>query len=340
MAAPVAAASEPPTNRAPKRDFPYWLLNFVVALVPSRRREWALAIRAELASIDNYAARRSFAVSALRAMLSVREVAARLLLAGPLVASASVALSGAFGHGSAGYSALVISMVALIVLLSCAGLRYGRLGPVAPTVGARVLRASLFLMLDVWLLEFGNTIGRHDSIDLVGSALAVVATTSYCLVALTVTSVSAVATESSAVAGGLAGMLGVATWWCVFVISPTLRLHPHAGLVVVAGTAIVAMFVAAGRRSALSMRGALVTALCAVNASCWTIFITAKTTYQVRPSLVPRISHIPYGGLTPADLIETDRIEAIDPYVAYLLLGALMSLVLLPVLRRSAHRVA
>jgi hypothetical protein len=60
-------------------------------------------------------------------------------------------------------------------------------------------------------------------------------------------------------------------------------------------------------------------------ATCLLTFLAAITTYAVFPQLVPDVAGpTDAGGLTPAARAETNRVESADPYVAELMLGALL----------------
>jgi hypothetical protein len=73
-------------------------------------------------------------------------------------------------------------------------------------------------------------------------------------------------------------------------------------------------------------RAALVAGLGAGAATCLLVTLLALGTYAVRPDLVPHFCGTSnLCGLTPAARVETEQIEASDPYVAELLLGGLLS---------------
>jgi hypothetical protein len=68
-------------------------------------------------------------------------------------------------------------------------------------------------------------------------------------------------------------------------------------------------------------------ALVAGVATCLLIFLVAQATYLVDPTLVPDLGAVP--GMTAAGQVEQNRAEAADPYVAELLLGAVLSAALI-----------
>jgi hypothetical protein len=116
--------------------------------------------------------------------------------------------------------------------------------------------------------------------------------------------------EAPAVAAvsGAAGLV----WWAGLLVSEPLRANPQWALL-----PVVAATVVAGRGN-----GA-VGALGAAFVTCLAVFFVAALTYAALPELAPYIA--PSNATDP---VLENRIEAIDPYVAELLLAALLGLVL------------
>jgi membrane-anchored protein YejM (alkaline phosphatase superfamily) len=75
-------------------------------------------------------------------------------------------------------------------------------------------------------------------------------------------------------------------------------------------------------------------ALAAGIATCLLIFLFAQSTYLVFPQLAPDLSFVQ---LTKTAHVEQNRVEAIDPYIAQLLLGALLSALLILASATSRH---
>ena len=100
---------------------------------------------------------------------------------------------------------------------------------------------------------------------------------------------------------------------------------PSWALLSVAGTITLGLVIATALR--WPSEQAALAALAAGVAICLLIFLAAQSTYVVDPRLVPDLGHVP--GMTAAGEVEQNRAEAVDPYVAELLLGAVLGAALI-----------
>ncbi|MFE0150135.1 hypothetical protein ACFWY5_23500 [Nonomuraea sp. NPDC059007] len=103
-------------ERMSAMDPPQRLLTAAVAALPERRREWGLAMTAELAGIEGRTARWRFALSSARAMLWLRPAGGwpvLVLTSGAAVAAAAVA-GTAMGALAPGLSVLAASFTAIV----------------------------------------------------------------------------------------------------------------------------------------------------------------------------------------------------------------------------------
>ena len=106
-------------------------------------------------------------------------------------------------------------------------------------------------------------------------------------------------------------------------LSAGVRAHPGANLAIAAATVVGGVVLAAHRR--LPAHAAIVAGLGAGAATCLLITLLALGTYAARPELIPdRCGTSNLCGLTPASRAETNAILAGDPYVADVLLAALL----------------
>ncbi|MBB5080194.1 hypothetical protein [Nonomuraea endophytica] len=97
-------------------DPPQRLLTTAVAALPERRREWGLAMIAELAGIEGRTARWQFALSSARAMLWLRPAGGwpALVLTAAAAVAAAVAAGTAMGTLAPGLTVLAASFTAIV----------------------------------------------------------------------------------------------------------------------------------------------------------------------------------------------------------------------------------
>ena len=118
---------------------------------------------------------------------------------------------------------------------------------------------------------------------------------------------------------------GLAAWWVPMLLAASVRAHPGWALLSVAGTILLGLVIATALRWASGQ--AALAALAAGVAICLLIFLAAQSTYLLDPGLVPDLGRVP--GMTAAGEVEQNRAEAVDPYVAELLLGAVLGAALI-----------
>jgi hypothetical protein len=108
-------------------------------------------------------------------------------------------------------------------------------------------------------------------------------------------------------------------------LAGSVRAHPGWALVGVAATIILGLAIGTALR--WPSQQAVFGALAAGVATCLLIFLAAQSTFLIDPSLAPDLGRVP--GMTAAGEVEQNRAEAVDPYVAELLLGAVLGAVLM-----------
>jgi hypothetical protein len=118
---------------------------------------------------------------------------------------------------------------------------------------------------------------------------------------------------------------GLAAWWVPMLLRANIRAHPGWAVLIVAVTVLLGLAVSTLLR--WPSQQAALAGLATGAATCLLIFIAAQTTYLLSLELAPDLGHVP--GMTAAGEVEQKHAEALDPYVAELLLGALLGAVLI-----------
>ena len=140
-------------------DPPGRLLAAAVATLPDHRREWGMAMQAELAEVRGRSARWQFALGSARAALRLPRLGGWpvLALATGVVAAGVAAAGLAVGAAVPGLGAFAVSFVGLVgamVVLAVARARRARLPAPAPTllvaggVAAAIAMTVIFLLRD------------------------------------------------------------------------------------------------------------------------------------------------------------------------------------------------
>jgi hypothetical protein len=140
-------------------DPPGRLLAVAVATLPGHRREWGMAMNAELAEVRGRSARWRFALSSARAALRLPTLGGwpLLVLVTGVVAAATAAAGLAVGAAVPGLGAFAVAFVGLVgamVILAVARSRRARLPVPAPTlvvtggVAAAITLTVIFLLRD------------------------------------------------------------------------------------------------------------------------------------------------------------------------------------------------
>jgi hypothetical protein len=324
------------SERGHARDLSDRTLAVMVRLLPSFRAEWGLAMRAELASLDDAGARRRYALGCvcvvLRDHTAIRTVALHLVA----MMFGAVALTFAISTNGVGVQIETIAFVSALGLLAWSGRRCGPLGPTADHQPARRVRATGYVVLGAYILpaldSFAGASPQHDQS---GVWVFYVAVSLYLATLLLVTAQRTAARPRMLYLIAAVTVAGLAAWWVPMLLNASVRADPSWAMLTVAGTVTLGLVIATARR--WPTRQAAFAALSAGVAISLLIFLAAQSTYIVNPSLVPNLGQVP--GMTAGGEVEQNRAEAVDPYVAELLLGAVLGAVLIAATTASRARV-
>jgi hypothetical protein len=308
------------------RDVSDRALAVMVRLLPSRRSEWGRAMRAELASLDDVPARRRYALGCVRAVLSDRTAMRTVALHVVALIFGAVALVFAISVSGVGVRIQTIVFVLALGVLTWSGRRSGPLGPSADHPPARRIRAAGYAVLGAYILpalaSFAAASPRHDQS---GVWMFCVALTLYLATVLVVTAQRTAARPRTLQLMAVITVAGLAAWWVPMLLAASVRAHPSWALLSVAGTVVLGLVIATALRWPAPQRA--LAALAAGVAISLLIFLAARSTYLLDPSLVPDLGHVP--GMTATGEVDQNRAEAVDPYVAELLLGAVLGATLI-----------
>lgn len=308
------------------RDLSDRALAVMVRLLPSRRSEWGRAMRAELASLDDIGARRRYTLGCVRAVLSDRSAMRTVALHVVALTFGAVALAFAISINGVGVRIQTIVFVLALGFLARSGRRSGLLGPIADHPPARRVRAAGYVVLGAYILpalaSFAAASPQHDQS---GVWMFYVALILYLATVLLVTAQRTAARPRTLNLMAVVMVAGLAAWWVPMLLEASVRAHPSWALLSVAGTITLGLVIATALRWPFEQ--AALAALAAGVAICLLIFLAAQSTYVVDPRLVPDLGHVP--GMTAAGEVEQNRAEAVDPYVAELLLGAVLGAALI-----------
>lgn len=308
------------------RDLSHRALAVMVGLLPSRRSEWGRAMRAELASLDDVRARRRYTLGCVRAVLSDRSAMRTVALHAVALTFGAVALALAISINGVGVRIQTIVFVLALGVLAWSGRRSGPLGPSADHPAARRARGAGYAVLGAYILpalaSFSAASPQHDQS---GVWMFYVALTLYLATVLCVTAHRTAARPRTLRMMAAVTLAGLAAWWVPMLLEASVRAHPGWALLSVAGTITLGLVIATALR--WPSHQAALGALAAGVAICLLIFLAAQSTYLIDPGLVPDLGHVP--GMTAAGEVEQNRAEAVDPYVAELLLGAALGAALI-----------
>jgi hypothetical protein len=318
------------------RDLSARALAVVVRLLPSRRSEWGQAMRAELASLDDVGARRRYTLGCVRAVLSDRTAMRTVALHVVALTFGAVALAFAISIHGVGVRTETIVFVLALGVLAWSGRRSGPLGPIADHPPARRIRSAGYVVLGAYILpalaSFAAASPQHDQS---GVWMFYVALSLYLASVLLVTAQRTSARPRTLHLIAVITVAGLAAWWVPMLLDASVRAHPSWALLSVVGTITLGLVIATALR--WPSEQAALAALAAGVAVCLLIFLAAQSTYVVDPRLVPDLGHVP--GMTAAGEVEQNRAEAVDPYVAELLLGAVLGAALVAATTTASRRV-
>jgi hypothetical protein len=305
------------------RDFTSRALAVVVRVLPGHRADWGEAMQAELAALEDVQARRRYALGCARAVLSdgaaQRSVAVRALA----LAFGLVAFAFAISIRGVGVRTEAIAFVVVLGALAWAGAHGGLLGPIAEDRLARRIRSGSYAVLGSYVM-LALASGKHD--DPSGVWMFYLALTLYLAAALVTTARRTAARTRTLQLATALTVAGLMAWWAPMLLLSSVRANASWALLSVAVTILLGLAVGTILRWPRPQVG--LAALAAGAATCLLIFLFAQCTYLVFPQLVPDLGFVQ---LTEAAHVEQNRVEAIDPYVAQLLLGALLSALLIVV---------
>jgi hypothetical protein len=314
------------------RDLSHRVLAVAVRLLPSGRSEWGRAMQAELASLDDVRARRRYALGCARAVLSDRAALRTVAVHVVALIFGAVALGLAFSIRVVGVRIQTIAFVLVLGVLAWSGRRRGPLGPLADHRSARGIRLAGYAVLGAYIMPALASFAASPQGDPSGVWLFYVALALYLATVLFATAHRTAVRPRTLQLAGVVTVAGLAAWWGPMLLAASVRAHPGWALVSVAATITLALVIGTALRwpSEQTVFGALAAGV----ATCLLIFLAAQSAFLLDPSLAPDLGRVP--GMTAAGEVDQNRAEAVDPYVAELLLGALLGAVLIAATTASA----
>jgi hypothetical protein len=298
------------------QDRPARLLSAAARVLPAGRRDWARAMQAELAAIDQPAERWSFAWGCLRASHLLRGVVHLLAVLGALAALLT-------WTATLDYSPLawILSVVASVLAAVCwQARRSGLFGPTGDGVVAWLLRGAGYLTaaaVAVVALAHAHP-ATLEAADAGDGLLALGAVTGSFLIGLTTASARRSAATRRVLVIGAGSALGATVLWLIVVlVVPPIPASVGWALAVTAVAAGTAVLFGAGRSGAT--QDGLLAGLLATAGTMVLVFLAVLLLARFGPDrLIP--------DLTPAALpgrrLSESRIEIVDPYVLILILSA------------------
>ena len=290
------------------------LLSAAVWVMPAERRDWARAMRAELAAIDRPADRWSFAWGCLRASHLLRGVLHLLAVLGALGALLA-------WIATVDYAPLfwILSVVASVLAAVCwQGRRAGMLGPTGDGLAAWLLRAGGYLAAAAVIVvalahAHPTTLEAANAGDGLLAMLAVAG--SFLIGLASVGARRSAATRRVLITGAGSAVAATAVWLIVVLAEPPIPASVGWALAVTAGAAVVAVLANAG-----TAQGSLLAGLLAIAGAMALIFLSVLLLARFgSDALIPDITP----GALPGQHISESRIEIVDPYVLILILSAM-----------------
>ncbi|MFC4533956.1 hypothetical protein [Sphaerisporangium dianthi] len=327
-------------NGRPSRDAARWSLALAVWLLPSARREWGAAMRAELQQIEGGTARLHFALGCVRAAL-VQPSALRTAghLGGTAAAVAAVLAAGIVYPGA---RALVVTLTLVLAALTWLGGRPGLFGPVAGSLTARVVRAAGHTAAGAYLLvavmdSRGPQYLRPELRIPLGMIMLVLYTT----VMLAATARGSAARPAALAYGTAAGLVAGTACFLLIpferVLPPLADALPGRGLwpVLTLTVALSVAVLAVARRTGDTGQ-AFIALVCAGAVGCAVVSVLGDAAWLLFPDRMPDIVPLNAG---PAPVRQAlSRMEAGDEYVAAIVWGSLLAAVLATMIRPVVRR--
>ena len=304
----------------PQRDGAERALAVAVTFLPARQRQWGAAMQAELAAITDPRERSSFARSCVRASC-VTPLALCGLVSRTVVGAIAVAAVAFMTKAAVGVEIQAAGLLVVLAGLAVAGTRSSRLGPVADSSTAGCWRMTGYLFVGtllLWLLQPRSGGPTHDP---GGFWIAAVFIAIFLATTLQLTSRQR---PRALLISGVTAIGAAALWSALMLGSADVRAVPALTFLVIAAAALCAARVCTSTGLADHVTDA---AIATVFATSVLIFIATGLTYRAAPSLTPNVG-LPgrQVAMTAAVRQEQNRVEALDPYVALLLVGAVAGL--------------
>ncbi|WP_239338947.1 hypothetical protein [Frankia sp. CiP3] len=311
-----------------------WYLDLVVRLLPSARRDWGCAMRAELSAIDSPSERWHFALGCTRAALL--QIVRTRAVWHPVATTAAVCLVVISEIASAHVIGQIIPGVLVLALLAWLGGRPGFFGPVRAERAARVVRAGGYALVGSCLLVLAVQGGASGLLRPGPKALPIVmlALTLYAGTFLAVTARAACFGSAGLAAGAGAGLVaGLAA----FAVMPFERDGPPlAAALPWHGSWLVPLVFGAPAAAALRATGrtrraeqGVMAALCAGIFAALLVALLGLSAITFFPDRIPGIvGGVIYPGASAAERHADNVTEALDPYLGLLVFGALLAAVL------------
>jgi hypothetical protein len=316
------------------RDVASRALAVAVRALPAHRRDWGQAMQAELAVVEDVSARRRYALGCGRAVLSDGAAMRTVVVHAIALTFIAVALVLAVGIGSVGVRIEAIALVATLAVVLWSGRRGGLLGPVGDGRLARCIRGAGCAVVGAFILQ---VLAAGKDNDPGGWWTLALVVTTYLATVLFVTARDTGATAPTLRLAAVLATSGLAAWWIPMLLLGSVRAQPQWTLVSVTATILLGWAIGTCLRWPRHQVG--LAGLAAGVATCMLITVAAIDTYAVFPQLVPDVAGpTNAGGLTPAARAETNRVESADPYVADLVLGALLGALLIAGSTRTRPR--
>ncbi|MCU7729056.1 hypothetical protein ODJ79_35535 [Actinoplanes sp. KI2] len=299
------------------RDRPARLLSAAARVLPAGRRDWARAMQAELAAIDEPAERWSFAWGCLRASRPLRGLLHLLAVLGTL--GALLAWTASVDYPPLAW---ILSVMASVLAAVCwQARRSGMFGPTGDGVVARLLRGAGYLTavaLAAVALAHAHP-ATLEAADAGAGLLALGAVTGSFLIGLTAASARRSAATRRVLVTGAGSALGATVLWLVVVlVAPPIPASVGWALAVTAVAAATAVLANAGGSG--TTEGSLLAGLLATAGTMVLVFVAVLLLARFGPDrLIPDITP----AALPGQHISESRIEIVDPYVLILFLSAI-----------------
>jgi hypothetical protein len=327
------------------------LLRRLLVIVPVERRDWAEAVVNETVDVPAGRARLAWLLGAGRLMFWEAVVKRWWVRAVSLAGHITVAVAAVWvvavvteGISYVPLRRAMITLVVVIVAVVLLGWMPRVLGPVADDAAARVVRGVGFLLagLAVWgvVVEFWynrdpsqanpGVAERADT----GIPMATVLFAFYLAAFLAVTGRGSALRGASLIRSAALAAVAVLVWSGLAIVVPEVSAVTGVAVMIGAGIGAAAWV---GRQEVAPTAGALAGLLSAVMTAQIVVSV-ADVMFHLGPD-----SWIPDAGpgpLTLQDRLAQNRVEAIDPYVAVLLIGALLAfaLMIVTVVQRARIR--